>query len=80
MFAGVCPHPSLWLPRNLKVSVRRNKPLCGVLSPRAGEGVPGARRAACADRGFANLLTFVAILYIGRGYPFSSTAFSFRIV
>ena len=32
------PHPNLWLPHNLKVSVRRNKPLRGVLSPQAGEG------------------------------------------
>jgi hypothetical protein len=32
------PHPCLWLPHHLKVSVRRNKPRCGMLSPQAGEG------------------------------------------
>jgi len=34
----LCPHPDLWLPHNLEASVRRNKPLRGVLSPQAGEG------------------------------------------
>ncbi len=28
---------------------------------------------AYAERGFANLLTFVAWLYVHKGYPFSST-------
>jgi hypothetical protein len=41
---GCSPHPRLWLPRNLKVSVRRNKPHCGLLSPQAGEGAPHPRK------------------------------------
>ena len=37
-----CPHPHLWLPHNMDVSVRRNKCRC----PRKQGKEPQARRAS----------------------------------
>jgi len=42
------PHPGLWLRHNLKVSLRRNKPLHGVLSPE-GEGENSAARGMAGE-------------------------------
>ena len=44
--------PDMWLRHNLKVSLRRNKPLCGVLSRRSLRGALHIELLATVLRGF----------------------------